>query len=242
MSTFKCKMCDAILNVREGTNVCKCEYCGTWQTITIDDDDVEAAYKLAVKLMCDARSENDYRQAAEQFRSVSGYKDADELRIKCEELAGEKKIKTETVKANDSSETKGSSGFYIFAAIPIVVYLIVSSIIFSSGISSDLFEGVVLIAIMLIANIISIYYCSYMYYFMGSNQDFSSKFWTSIVFDNFLASGIIYIIMSNVTDKLYGEKFFIVIFVISAIISFISGYRGYKSGENEVRNNKGNKK
>ena len=241
MATFKCKMCDAILNVSEGTNVCKCEYCGTWQTITIDDDDVEAAYKLAVKLMCNARSENDYRQAAEQFRSVSGYKDADELRIKCEELAGEKKIKAETEKANDYSKTEGSSIFYIFAAIPIITSFICLTAALTD-INCDFFKGAVIIVIMLIANIISIYYCSYMYYFMGSNQDFSGKFWTSVVIDTFSASVVIFIIMSNLTDKLYGEKFFVWIFVISAIISFISGYRGYKSGENEVRNNKGNKK
>lgn len=38
MATFKCKICDAVLNVREGTSIYVCEYCGTKQTVPMDGD------------------------------------------------------------------------------------------------------------------------------------------------------------------------------------------------------------
>ncbi|MCH5194290.1 MAG: tetratricopeptide repeat protein [Oscillospiraceae bacterium] len=36
MAIFKCKMCDAVLNVREGVSIYVCEYCGTKQTVPMD--------------------------------------------------------------------------------------------------------------------------------------------------------------------------------------------------------------
>ncbi len=42
MSIFKCKMCGGALEIKDGTTVCECEYCGTKQTLPKLDDDKKA--------------------------------------------------------------------------------------------------------------------------------------------------------------------------------------------------------
>ena len=39
MAVFKCKMCGGDLDIKEGLNVCECEYCGTKQTIPALDNE-----------------------------------------------------------------------------------------------------------------------------------------------------------------------------------------------------------
>ena len=42
MSVFKCKMCGGAMEVKQGTTVCTCDYCGTQQTLPKLDDDRRA--------------------------------------------------------------------------------------------------------------------------------------------------------------------------------------------------------
>ena len=46
MAFFKCKMCGGDLNVTEGATVVECEYCGTNQTVSCNDDENRGMYKL----------------------------------------------------------------------------------------------------------------------------------------------------------------------------------------------------
>ena len=48
MATLKCKMCGGDLNVIEGLSVIECEYCGTSQTVTTNqDENLQGLYNRA---------------------------------------------------------------------------------------------------------------------------------------------------------------------------------------------------
>ena len=47
---FKCKMCDASLNIQEGDKITTCEYCGTTQTVPqFSDERIANLYNRDIK-------------------------------------------------------------------------------------------------------------------------------------------------------------------------------------------------
>ena len=48
MAILKCKMCGGELNITAGVSVCKCEYCGSKQTVpTVDSEEKLELYERA---------------------------------------------------------------------------------------------------------------------------------------------------------------------------------------------------
>ncbi len=66
MAVFKCKMCDANLEVLEGTAITRCEYCGTAQTVSFFDDRRAALYRRANQL----RMQSEFDKAAGIFEAI----------------------------------------------------------------------------------------------------------------------------------------------------------------------------
>ncbi len=66
MAVFKCKMCDANLQVMDGTTITKCEYCGTAQTVSFFDDRRSALYRRANQL----RMQSEFDKAAGVFEAI----------------------------------------------------------------------------------------------------------------------------------------------------------------------------
>ncbi|MCH5350254.1 MAG: hypothetical protein J1E40_13080 [Oscillospiraceae bacterium] len=372
MATFKCKMCDAVLNVREGVSIYECEYCGTKQTIVMDSNDIaamfgntghsdggyedshthakasrgeynkengsvsaesllrraflflededwdqakrycemvldrdpengraylgklmadvkvrheadlaeidvdyrpynnfekairfgdpqlvndlkaysiEAAYKLAVRIMDRAVLENDYRQAADQFRSVEGYKDADELAGKCDwfakEKAAEEKKQRQEEKIKQEEELKKSK----FGDISILLFMV--SIGFSLfGVMATIpgspgennFSKV--IAIIAIADILYIFYVRYLHYRMGSIKQNQYLFWFLAALSNVIASGSITfdITVMNLNDVESDWKdTFWKIMIVLVVCSLIGGFLGGKLGKAKAKKLQNNK-
>ncbi|MBQ8372681.1 MAG: tetratricopeptide repeat protein, partial [Clostridia bacterium] len=56
MSVFKCKMCGAALEVEDGKDIVKCDYCRTTQTLSpTNDDQLKNLYNRAnaLRLKCE---------------------------------------------------------------------------------------------------------------------------------------------------------------------------------------------
>lgn len=67
MALFKCKMCGGGLNVSEGMTVCKCEYCGTKQTLPkLDDEKKITLYERASHF----RRNNEFDKAAGFYETI----------------------------------------------------------------------------------------------------------------------------------------------------------------------------
>ncbi len=66
MAVFKCKMCDANLDIMDGVTIAKCEYCGTAQTITFHDDRRSVLYRRANQL----RMASEFDKAAGVFEAI----------------------------------------------------------------------------------------------------------------------------------------------------------------------------
>ena len=67
MAVFRCKMCGADLNVKDGQKIATCEYCGSTQTIPLSDNERKTAlYNRAISL----RLENKFDEALYAYQSI----------------------------------------------------------------------------------------------------------------------------------------------------------------------------
>lgn len=350
MSTFKCKMCDAILNVSDGTGVYECEYCGTKQTVVIDSNDiaamfgsdshderrnvhkenesvsvepllkrafmfledgdwgqakqycekaldkdpengraylgklmadlkvcheaelaeidvdyrhynnfekairfgdpqmvkklntysVESAYKLAVRLMDKAVLANDYRQAADQFRSVAGYKDADELAGKCDwfakEKAAEEKKQRQEEKNKQEKELKQNNynfiiSFYIF-------FQTFFTISISASINKPVEKTINRLFLAAAFTVLGVLICRYFYRKMNASK---ISFWGAVIFNNIMTSIAMFIGINEIyhynflkTGNLW-IKTLVAMFVCSLISGFIGDRLGKRKAEKGSR-------
>ena len=68
MSIFKCKMCGGDLEIREGTTVCECEYCGSTQTTPVLDSEKKTnLFNRANRL----RMNSEFDKAATIYASIT---------------------------------------------------------------------------------------------------------------------------------------------------------------------------
>lgn len=342
MATFKCKMCDAILNVSE-TGVYECEYCGTRQTVVIDSNDVaamfggdshnerrhdhkenesvsagpllkrafmfledgdwhqakqyceraldadtengraylgklmadlqvrheadlaeiavdyrpynnfekairfgdpqmvedlkgysvEAAYKLAVKLMDSARLANDYRQAADQFRSVEGYKDSDELAGRCDWFFKEKTAEEKAKQVRISKEKRYDTIFSVISLIPTFVSLYGMSTLFNDV---SYKKYIFAIFIMSAADVFGVAATRYLYYFISNKN--KSYFWVfniiNILFSSISIFGILIWINHLSPGDLQVGVFFWKPFIAIIVCSIIAGFIGDRLGKRKA--------
>lgn len=67
MPIFKCKMCGGNLEITESSTVCKCEYCGSKQTVPNADDEKKInLFNRANRL----RSACEFNKAASVYESI----------------------------------------------------------------------------------------------------------------------------------------------------------------------------
>ncbi|MCH5350253.1 MAG: hypothetical protein J1E40_13075 [Oscillospiraceae bacterium] len=312
METFKCKMCDAVLNVREGTTIYVCEYCGTRQEISrggYDEENAEsllkraflflkegewghakvycdmvlerdpengraylgklmadikvkreaelaeiamdyrqndylkkamrygdpqmvddlksyyfeAVYKLAVKIMDSAVRERDYNQAADQFRSLGGYKNAAELKRICEELANEKKIETEKKLYEDEINNKINVRRYLicFSILALPIILIFPTVL--SLFNDPFFVSRFLLPVMMIATFWGIFVWNYFNWQININYQIFLFF---SVGDNFIISYLINYLFYNIS---VGRAL-----IFMSICSIVFGFIGDRLGKRKV--------
>ena len=330
MATFKCKMCDAVLNVREGTSIYVCEYCGTKQTVPMDwnsgsghnekhesasadpllkrafmfledgkweqakqycervlDRDpenaraylcklmaeinvhseselsdlcmdyrnndnyikvlrfgdpqmvnnlkacsVESAYKMALKLMNNA----DYHQAANQFRSVAGYKYANERAVECEKLAKEEADREKAKQIRILKENKYNKIYGIILSVPIFFILFAISTI-TKDISSE--KKMLAIFIMSAVDVLCVAASRYMYHFINKNK---SYFWivniAYIFFSNlFIFIELIFINYKNPGELQVGALFWKPLIALT-VCSIIGGFLGDRLGKWRAKKSK----
>ena len=341
MATFKCKMCDAVLNVRSGVTIYECEYCGTKQTITLYEDDIavlsntdhrenvhskendsvsaepllkraflflededwgqakiycenaldkdpengraylgklmadvrvrheadlaeiyvdyrtynnfekairfgdpqlvsdlkaysmEAAYNLAVRLMDKAVLENDYRQAAEQFRSVEGYKDADELAGKCDWFAKEKAAEDKAEQVRISKEKRYDIIFSIIALIPMFFSLYGLRTLFNDTTYKQYIFAIFVVSA---ASVLYVAASRYLYHFISNKN--KSYFWVfsiiNIIFSSISIFGILVWIDHAKSSELQVGGFFWKPFIAITVCSIISGFIGDRLGKRKA--------
>lgn len=67
MAVFKCKMCGGELNVKEGSGVAECDYCGTMQTVpTAMDDNIRSLFNRANTL----RIKSEFDKAEKLYEKI----------------------------------------------------------------------------------------------------------------------------------------------------------------------------
>ena len=67
MSIFKCKMCGADLNVKEGQKIITCEFCGSTQTVPTSDNDKKIAFYNRANSL---RIKNEFDKAMFTYQSI----------------------------------------------------------------------------------------------------------------------------------------------------------------------------
>ncbi|MCH5194289.1 MAG: hypothetical protein J1F11_10030 [Oscillospiraceae bacterium] len=200
---------------------------------------IEAAYNLAVRLMDSARLANDYRQAADQFRSVAGYKDADELAWKCKELEKEKKIEAENDQLRKMSENKYTSIYEFILTMPIYCFLLALVSFFSNSNIVNYF----IIAIISVIDILCISCNSYLYNFIGIDKQRPSVRYIPVIMDNCITSGSIALIVSVMKlGRNDWADIFWKAFIILSICSLIGGFIGDRLGKRKAEGKSKNKR
>ena len=344
MATFKCKMCDAVLNVREGVSIYECEYCGTKQTIVMDSNDIaamfgntghsdggyedshthakasrgeynkengsvsaesllrraflflededwdqakrycemvldrdpengraylgklmadvkvrheadlaeidvdyrpynnfekairfgdpqlvndlkaysiEAAYKLAVRIMDRAVLENDYRQAADQFRSVAGYKDADELAGKCDWFAKEKAAEEKKQRQEEKIKQKKNDYLYIISFY--LLFEIFLNIPISASFSKSADKMITKLFPSTIITVLGVLVFRYFYRTMNADK---LPFWGAVILNDFMTSFFIYLCLIDTIYYMPYTKILIAMTICSLIFGLIGDFLG----------------
>ena len=330
MATFKCKMCDAVLNVREGTSIYVCEYCGTKQTVPMNGDfgsghnekhesvsvgsllkrafmfledgkwkqanqycervldidpenvraylgklmadinvhreselsnpcmdyrnndnyikvlrfgdpqmvknlkscSIESAYKMALKLMTSAVQEKDYYQAANQFRSVAGYKCADERAVECEELAKQKAAEAKNKQLNEqlneqfrkNAEKKYNAISYFLFCNPVLSLLFVIVLSFNALYVVNCF----FISILSVVYVLCIAYGSYLHNFIDHEKQNQYLIFKIVIINSWMFSLAIAIVIH---DMKVMENAVVLVYIILGLCSLLSGLIGYLLGK-----------
>ena len=109
-ATYTCPVCDFVNDVQERAAMKKIKHADLAQqcdeNAEISDMDMETKYNDAVKIMDEAKSKFAFNMAAEYFKSISGWKDADKLYEKCQQKIKEFESQDEVERLDRERETE----------------------------------------------------------------------------------------------------------------------------------------